>query len=457
MKNLSPYLFILLIMYIAIGFFSYCEYRDHTNVLHATINKAFNEAVEKDYEIRLKRNNLTFSSSTYPMQDSLPLKKGIKIGSSSQMIIPYEKKIQKDVSQKNMVKSFEYILNKVSPINPCELDSIFINKLQKQSIQGKTNVCIVINNQETYCTNKEKVDNSYFSTEFIEQGFKPIVKLQGFVKYNSWKVFQEIKTIWIIVFVLTAISIRIIKKKRKDKYLINLEKKFEFKWTKLENSTYQFENVNFDPSKKTLFDTEKKEYVLLTDQLAEALLLFLKEENHCVNIKDIATLFWPDIKDHNILSQRTSKLISKLKEKLSTLMIVDFEKSGTVYIFRCRKNGIKTIIQLEKDEYAVGDYIFNANKKILRIDGINHSISTKIAKILELLIQRSGNFIKSEDLIEAVIKKKEEEVNRENLNSQLEATIIKAQEALNKDKDLEIIGSIEFGYKLVLNNPTNKK
>ncbi|WP_106829742.1 hypothetical protein [Parabacteroides pacaensis] len=467
MNTWRPYLITGLLLYTLIVAFSYWEYKQNENILKSEINEAFQQAIKKDYEIRLERSKLISSFKTYSLPDSLIPSKGIKIGSAPQKVIPYSKEVQKDIPSKNMQAILEYGLENTYPLTPCGLDSIFRSELLKKGIKGETNISISNNKNDNkiFC-HKGKVDNSYFGTQVQNYGIKATTKVQGWIKYNIWSVFRKMEILgisWLLIIVLSVIGYIAIKIKRKkkeifkDTIILPQENTFDFKWKKVEDNCFELGNITFDYIKKILYDKVSGEIVSLSEQLAQLLLMFLEEPNHCANRKQIGSSFWPEVKDQATLSKKTSKLINKLKEKLAIVTKVDFEKSKGTYILRCRTITSKVIRKLNDDEYQIGDYLLNIQKKTLRINNVNHSVTAKVTLTLEMLLKTPDDFIKSEDLIEAVIKKKEEEVNRENLNSQLEATIIKAQEALGKDKDLEIIGSIESGYKLVLNNPTNKK
>lgn len=352
MKHITLYFLSILLMYVLISIFSYKAYRQCSQLVEDKVNCVFDSIVKLNYGIRLKKSGLTYSFGTSYSKDTALLSKGIRIGAFSDSLIPYSQNIQKETPTKNLEKALEQALIKVSPIDPCELDSLFSAGLKEMGIEGKTNVRTVMEGKEICCSKESKINDSYFFTSIQEQGIDPIVKIQGCIQYSKWSVLRRMTDVWIswgVVVILSVAAFILVYRKRKisgREEEINNEAvppvaeiqdtSQPEEWIELENHCFRFGEVNFDPAKYHLFNQSKNQEVVLTGQLTELLLLFIKAPDLCIRTKEIADYFWPGTEDKAVQVTKVSKLISKLKEKLSLIMMVEFVKTHNTYMLKCR-------------------------------------------------------------------------------------------------------------------------
>lgn len=266
---------------------------------------------------------------------------------------------------------------------PGRLDSLFMEELTEKGISGKTNIAFITDSSVVW-GKQDKVNFFYYSTPFQMQGIDPIDKIQGYVKYNVWLVLSRMDSLrWIVRIVVMCIlmggymfirikRVHVVKKvltlpqplrlalplplpKPHFQSLLSLPvhkvEEPQLIWVKIGEDCFQCGDVVFDPERRRLYSKKSKGGVQLSEQLVQLLILFVKAEvrkneskdedkgndkDKDVKVSDIVLTFWPDEQDVKKRSIKASQLVHKLKKELSKIMIVEFKKAGTFYLFKYR-------------------------------------------------------------------------------------------------------------------------
>lgn len=344
---------VLLAVYVLIGSFFYQEYRHYDALVREDINEAFDEAVKKDDLIRQKSNEEDMKFQTITVPDSLIPGKGIQLGTSPSKIISYSEELQKETPDKNIKRMTEHFLAQCFHRNKENLDSLFKKSLQERKIAGLSQVTVVVADSVIPEHQKKTLLNSStFYTRVSIQGIKPIIKLQGQMDYNKWSVLRRMDTAWMawVGILLLSLVLFVVKRKSQEVQFVNIEvpnpiplalplpehPEPDYKWSQREDGNFYMdvEEIYFNTEDGIVYDKRSQKEGRLTPQLSHLFVLFLKNEQHRVMVKDIVTALWPEDENWEQDARKVSQRINKLKEGLQEVLDVEFTKSKSAYIFR---------------------------------------------------------------------------------------------------------------------------
>lgn len=385
MKNIQfVFGIIVTVIFTLILLFAFKEYDQCNSIVHQEIDEALKIAIDRDFESRLRGSGMNYSQGIKKRKEEEYNLEGAKIGSSSN-ITSYSDSLPEGTLGLKLRKTLEQGLKNKSTLIPGRLDSLFMEELTKKGITGKTNIAFITDSSVVW-GKQDKVNFFYYSTPFQMQGIDPIDKIQGYVKYNMRLVLSRMDSLrWIVRIVVMCILlggyvfIRIKRKKgvhivkevlslpkplplalpfpRRSSHsrpLLSLpehrEEDSKLVWIEIESGCFQCGDVIFDTERRRLYRKKNKKVVKLSEQLVQLFILFVKAEvekneskgneednnkakDRDVKVSDIALTFWPDERNINEQSKKASKLVNKLKKKLSEIVIVRFEKSGNSYSF----------------------------------------------------------------------------------------------------------------------------
>lgn len=388
MKNIQ-FVFgtVVTVIFALILLFAFKEYDQCNSIVHQEIDEALKIAIDRDFESRFRCSGVNYSQGAKKRKEEEYNLEGAKIASSGK-IIPYSDSLPEETMEKKRRRSLEHILRSKSPVSVTRLDSLFMEELTEKGISGKTNIAFITDGSIVW-GKPDKINFFYYSTPFQMQGVDPIDEIQGYVKYNIGLVLSRMGFViwvkWIVLICMLLggyVVIQIVREKGiligKEALSLNQpeplplpshqpsslsqplfflpehrEEESELVWIEIESCCFQCGDVIFDTERRRLYRKKNKKVVKLSEQLVQLFILFVKAEvekneskgneedknkakDKDVKVSDIALTFWPDERDVKKRSIKVSKLVNKLKKELSKIMIVDFDKAGTSYLFKYR-------------------------------------------------------------------------------------------------------------------------
>lgn len=476
------------VLFILLHFLS-IQYTKQTKSLHSDILPALDSALNKDLDRRVKLAELPVLFVTTNMVPDSLKGKGFKEGKNGEKIEPYNDKRQKESAETFRLKALQYALIDKCPISAFHLDSLFQEELKNYHISGKTNVRIVINNDETFSAKSKRPDKSYYATSLQYVDVKNKVGVQAFVKYDHWSVIRRMyESILMTVGILgCGIGVLVWNIRKRKFFLLKNEKEpvlqpvhevlaseqnmtepieemppkaeeaeveeevktkeigqeQESAIKKLDNGEYTWNDIYFNADLCIVKNNSTRQEVSLTPQMKQLLLLFLEAPHNYFTTDTLCQKLWPDSKESDKkLQSRLAKLISTLKKALCDIAKVDIVKEGSCYKFKYKPSS-KTIRWNEEGESYIGEFRFHASEKCLWLRDYHYPLSATQAEILTLLVRTPEHFVTKEDLEKAINKHQQASQNTKDLSSIIEGL----NKHLNKE-DMYISDKDGTGYLL---------
>lgn len=424
------------------------QYTKQTKSLQSNIRPALDSALNRDLDRRLKLVELPVLFVTTNMVPDSLKGKGLKEGKSGGKIEPYNDKQQKESAETFRLKTLQYALIEECPISAFHLDSLFQEELKNYHISGKTNVRIVINNNETFSTKSERPDKSYYATSLQYVDIRNKVGVQAFVKYDHWSVIRRMyENIIMIVGILGCVIGMLVWNNGKRKFFLfkkekepvllpvhedlaseqnmikpieemppkteeaEVEEEVKTKEIgqeqenaikKLNNGEYTWNDIYFNADLCIVKNNSTRQEVSLTPQMTQLLLLFLEAPQNYLKVDTLCQKLWLGSKDSDKkLQSRLAKLISTLKRALADVGKADIIKEGLCYTFKYKPNS-KTIRWNEEGESYIGEFRFHASEKYLRLRDNKYFLPPTQVEILTLLVRAPEHFVTKEDLEKAI-------------------------------------------------------
>lgn len=157
--------------------------------------EVFDQAIRQDKALRGEGFLNTFSSGV--KRTHLP-SKSIKIITKESVTALKKGKKGFSYEEGKYISDHIYLLTK-NPINVIRLDSLFKKLLKEDNLPGETAIVYTANG-----VSKCSVSDSVFYKEAIALdsiSIGNLIKLQGYVKYNSWDIWRNVPQIWVIIVI----------------------------------------------------------------------------------------------------------------------------------------------------------------------------------------------------------------------------------------------------------------